>query len=170
MEKSTKEPKRTIAYDYLFNYFGEDTFNEKMITGATIQLAIRVYKSGKEIKFIEEPQYEGAYLYQVFKVTFDRNKLFTVQRNLKVDNIFRLVFGWDLIEAEVIGYTLDYLDEGLSGEIKKGISEKFKNWSYSFPMEVSEREFSDFLIRNLDGFDISDNKSAQVPSTAFISI
>lgn len=51
----TNEPK-TIAYDYLFNYFGKDVFNGKVITGACVQLAIKVYKNEKEIKFIEEPK------------------------------------------------------------------------------------------------------------------
>lgn len=49
-----KNELKTIAYEYLFNYFGGDVFNGRIITGASIQLAIRAYKDGKEVKFKEK--------------------------------------------------------------------------------------------------------------------
>src|SRR5574344_1854122 len=88
----------TIVYDYLFNYFGEDKFNEKIITGAAIELAINVYDNNdNEIKFTSEPviitEYGKKYLCEVYDVSIDRKKLFIINKNLYIDNIFRIVFG-----------------------------------------------------------------------------
>lgn len=148
---------KTIAYDYLYNYFGKDTFKGKIITGACVQLAIRVYKDDKEVKFIEEPKYEHTYFSDIYKVSIDRNKLFTICKNLRVDKLFRLVFGWDKIESNVVGYTLDYQDSiiDLPG---------FNNIPYLLTMEVSEKDFRDFLSMHIDDFDIP----AQVLSVSYI--
>ena len=101
-----KEPK-TLAYDYLFNYFGKKTFKGKIILGASIQLGIRVYKNKQEVKFSEEPKYQNNYLSDVYEVSFEREKMFRIEKNLGVENLLRIVFGWDNIQSEVVGYTLD---------------------------------------------------------------
>lgn len=160
------EPK-TLAYDYLFNYFGKDTFKGKIIVGASIQLAIRAYKDKQEIRFMEEPKYESNYFCDNYQVSFDREKLFFIKKNLKVDNLFRIAFGWDNIESEVVGYTLDFIDTPPE-KILKDLPEQFKNIPCSTPMEVSENEFRNFLSNNIDEFDISDNKNAQVPAVSYI--
>ena len=162
------EPK-TIAYDYLFNYFGKDVFKEKVITSACVQLAIKVYKNGEEIKFTEEPRYKNTYLASVYSVSVDRKTMFSVKKNLKTDNLFRMVFDWDKIEAEVIGYTLDCLeDTSWPAEIMNEVPEAFKNLPFSSPCEVSEADFRDFLCKHIEDFDIPDNEHAQVPSVSFI--
>lgn len=160
------EPK-IIAYDYMFNYFGKDTFKGKVITGAGVQLAIKVYKDGEEVKFIEEPKHKNAYFNEIYKVSFVRKEMFSVQKNLKMDNLFRVVFGWDKIESEVVGYTLDYQDV-MPNEIMKDMPEQFKNIPFSSQMEVSEKDFRDFLCKHIENFDISDNVNAQVPSISYI--
>lgn len=167
-EKNYKptQPK-IITYDYLFNYFGKDTFKGKIITGACVQLAIRVYKDGKEVKFTEEPKYENTYLCEIYKVSFARKNLFTVHKNLRVDNLFRVIFGWEKIESEVVGYTLNYLEE-MPDEIMEDMPEQFKNIPCSSPMEVSEKDFRNFLIKHIEGFDISDNINAQISSVSYI--
>lgn len=142
-----EEPK-TIAYDYLFNYFGGDTFNGKIVVSASIQLAIRAYKNGKEVKFTEEPKCGNAHFDENYKISFNKKTLFSIHKDLRVDNLFRLCFGWDKIESEVIGYTLDYLDK--------------------LPDEVSESDFRNFLSSHSKDFDISDNKNAQVPSISYM--
>lgn len=162
------QPK-TIVYDYLFNYFGKDTFKGKIITGACVQLAISAYKDGKEVKFTKEPSCENIYLCDVYQVSFDREKIFFVEKYLKTENIFRIAFGWDKIEAEVVGYTLDSLDEtSWPAEIMKDVPEEFKNLPCSSPNEVSEMDFRKFLSTHIDDYDISDNINAQVPSVSFI--
>ena len=55
---STSKPK-TIVYDYLFNYFGKDKLNGDFITGASISLAIHIYKDDTELKFTKEPKEIG---------------------------------------------------------------------------------------------------------------
>lgn len=69
---------KTIAYDYLFNYFGKDMFKDKIITGASIQLAIKAYKNGEEVKFKdkEEPKANNHFYCDNFKVSFDIDKLY----------------------------------------------------------------------------------------------
>lgn len=160
------EPK-TLAYDYLFNYFGKDTFKGKVIAGACIQLAIKAYKGGKEVKFTEEPCYNGIYLCSVYQVCFDRDSLFRIEKRMKKDDILRIAFGWDCIKAEIAGYTLDYFDL-LPDEIRKDLPEQLKDFPSSTPMEVTEEEFKSFLISHIDEFDITDNINAQVPSVSYI--
>lgn len=163
------ENKKIIVYDYLFNCFGGKRHNGKVVLGASVELAIHVYKNGQEIKFQEkEPDaVQGRYLCEAYEVSFDREKLFVVQKNIKIDNLFRIVYGWDRIEAEVVGYTLDYLTKP-DEEIEKLLPEEFKGMPYSTPEEVSEQVFKTFLKDNLDDFDISDNIKAQVPSVRYI--
>ena len=86
-----KEPK-TLAYDYLFNYFGKKTFKGKIILGASIQLGIRVYKNKQEVKFSEEPKYQNNYLSDVYEVSFDREKMFRIEKNLGVETLLRIVY------------------------------------------------------------------------------
>lgn len=63
--------------------------------------------------------------------------------------------------------TLDLLDNPPE-ELLKDLPEEFKNMPCSTPMEVSESEFKDFLSNDINEFDISDNKKAQVPSVSYI--
>lgn len=168
------EPKR-LAFDYLFNYFGKDTFRGKVIMGACVRLAIRVYKDEKEVKFTDEPNCKGISLHRIYTVSFDREKLFCVHKNYNAEKLFCTVFLWDKIEYEVDGYTLDYedpLSEALLNDITDEMSEDEKILFLSFPcaspMEVSEKDFRYFLSSHIDDFDISDNVSAQVPSISYI--
>jgi len=160
------EPK-IIVYDYLLNYFGGDTFKGKIIMGACVQLAIKAYKDSEEVKFTEEPKYENIFFSEIYNVSFDKEELFSIQKNLMVENLFRIVFGWDKIESEVVGYTLDYLDV-MPDEIMKDMPEQIKNLPCSSPMEVSEEDFRGFLSMHMKDFDISDNVNAQVPSVSYI--
>lgn len=162
-----KNELKAIAYEYLFNYFGGDVFNGRIITGASIQLAIRAYKDGKEVKFKEEPSKHGYYYNENYKVSFDKDKLFIVEKDIKVDNFYRIVYGWDKIEYEIVGYCLDYLDKAPEDFIEK-LPVEFRNLPFSTSMEVSKEEFETFLKTHIDDFNISDNINAQVPSFIFI--
>lgn len=161
----------TIAYVYLFNYFGGDTFKDKVITGAGIDLAIRVYdENGNEIKFPKEkePRRNGKYLCDIFKISFDREKVFVIDRNVETDNFFRVAFGWNKIEAEVVGYSLDY-ESGWTEEQLKDMPEIMKIMPVSASMTVTEEEFRTFLMSHADAFDIKDNINAQVPAVTYIN-
>lgn len=100
---------KTIAYEYLFNYFGGDKFENKIVTGASIQLAIRPYKNGNEVKFEDgkELSFKDFFLFQVFDVSFDKENVFNINRNIFIDNLFRIAYGFDKIKAEIIGYSFD---------------------------------------------------------------
>lgn len=162
-----KNELKTIAYEYLFNYFGGDVFNGRVVTGASIQLAIRAYKDGKEVKFKEEPNKDGYYYNENFKVSFDKDKLFIVEKDIKVDNFYSIVYGWDKIKYEIVGYCLHYLDKAPEDFIEK-LPVEFRNLPFSTSMEVSKEEFETFLKTHIDDFNISDNINAQVPSVIFI--
>lgn len=164
MEKEYK----TIVYDYMFNYFGGDSYKGKTIMGACVQLAIKAFKNGKEIKFAEEPKKcKNVYWCDNYKVSFDKDNLFIVEKDIIVDNLFRLRYGFDKIEAEVVGYTLDYLSS-LPDSERKDLPKEFQNLPFTEPMEVSGEVFREFLREHIDDFDISDNRNAQVPSISFI--
>lgn len=161
---------KTVAYDYLFNYFGGDTFNGKIITGVAITLAIRPLRNGKEVKFKDktEPSTHEKYFCDVFDVSFDRENLFIIKRNLYIDNLFRIVFGFDEIKYEIIDFTLDYF-EGKTREVFPNLDIKeIDNLPVCTPMNVSEAEFRNFISSHIDDFDISDNQKAQCPSVSFI--
>lgn len=164
-----KETK-SIVYDYLFNYFGGDSYKGKIVLSASVHIAIRVYKNGEEIKFLEEPQYKNKYLCDIYDVSFDREKLFVIHKNIPIDNAFRLAFGWNKIEAEVVGYDLGCvcpMPEEMR-KIMKELPKELREMPCTEPVEISEEEFQQFLRERLDDFDISDNRIAQVPSVSYI--
>lgn len=160
--------KKRIAYDYLFNYFGGDTREGRVVNGANICLNIRAYKGDEEVLFEDgnEVKAKSRYLSDVFEISFDRKNQFIVRKKIPIDNLFRLIYGWDRIEAEVIGYSLDVIC-GRMGDLADNIPEEFKNLPSAEPVEVSEQEFRAFLKTHADDFDILDNQSAQVPSVVF---
>lgn len=166
MEKEIFSEPKSIAYDYVSYCFGEKLFNEKNVLGAGIRLVIRAYKDGKEVKFLEEPRYKDIGYEANYDVTFDSEKLFVIQKNLIVDNLFRIVMGWDKIEAEIDEYFLDCLGH-LSEEIEKDLPEDLKGFPCIEPVKVSEEEFSKFLRENSGAFGINNIKT-QVPSVSFI--
>ncbi|WP_279145821.1 hypothetical protein [Clostridium tyrobutyricum] len=139
----------------------------KVITGASIRLAIKAYKHGKEIKFKEEPKASNCFYCDNFKVSFDTDKLYVIEKNIIVDKFYRVMYGWDKIDYEVIGFTLDYLDE-LPDDLRKILPMPLKDLPYSVPMEVSKKEFKAFLKGHINDFNISDNTNAQVPGILFI--
>ena len=168
LENNYNEDKsKTIAYDYMFNYFGKDTFKDKIITGANIQIAIKAYKNGTEIKFKEEPKAKDYFYCDNFKVSFDIDKLYNIKKDIFVDNLYRTIYDWDKIDYEVIGFTLNYLDQSPDNSYEM-LPVELKNCPYSIPIEVSKEEFEGFLKKHIKDFDIRDNINAQVPSMSFI--
>lgn len=166
--------KKRIAYDYTFNYFGGDTKDGHVVNGASITLNIRAYKNGQEVLFADgdEVTTHGKYLNNVFDISFDREHQFVIKKNLQMDNLFRLAFGWDRIEASVIGYDFDIVI-GTVGELDGpdcGLPKEFLSVPVADPVKVSEKEFRSFLAAHADEFDIPDNKYAQVPSVLFYNI
>lgn len=164
MEKIKEKEKKTIVYDYLFKYLGGDAFKGKIITGASIQLAIKAYKNGKEVKFKEEPKSNNRFYYcDNFKVSFDTDKMYAVEKNIIVDNLYRIIYGWDKIDYEVVGFNLEY-----SEEFSYDLPVPLKGCIVQTPMVVSEEEFTTFLKEHMKDFNIRDNIDAQVLSISFI--
>lgn len=169
---------KTVAYDYTFNYFGGDKYNGKIVTGASITLAIRCYKDDIEVKFDKvEPHIQDfatkrkAYLCDLFDVSFDRKDLFTVRRNNIYIDVFKRICGYDRIEYDIVGYSLD-VAVGLLNDtnpiLAKKLPEEFQDLPVCEPVEVAENVFKDFISSRIDDFDISDNKKAQCLSVSFI--
>lgn len=161
---------KRIAYGYLFNYFGGEKRNGKIVNGSSIDLNIRPYKNGKEVLFEQDNEVtiNGYYLFHIFDIRFDRQYQFVIERNPQMYDLFRIAFGWERIEASVITYSLDVI----AGRVKdedgmNDLPEEFQNVPVSEPSVVSEEEFRAFLSEHVDDFDILDNKHAQVPSVMF---
>lgn len=172
---------KTVAYDYTFNYFGGDMYdmyNGKIVAGASITLAIRCYKDGIEVKFDKvEPHIQDfatkrkAYLCDLFDVCFDRNSLFTVRSNNIYIDVFKRICGYDRIEYDIVGYSLDVavgLLNDTNPSLAKTFPEGLQDLPVCEPVEVTEKVFREFIQSHIDDFDISDNKIAQCTSVSFI--
>ena len=160
-----------IAYDYSFNYFGKGTYEGKPVNGASICLNIRPYKDGKEVLFEHDDEVRlGEYfLNDTYDVYFDRDRLFLVLKNEPVCKAYMDAYGWDKIEASIVGYSLDVVvgtvkDDPLGAE---DLPPGFQNLPVADPVAVDKDTFVAFLEVFLDDFDIPDNKPAQVPSVLF---
>lgn len=177
---------KAVAYDYTFNYFGGDTYNGRTVAGANITLAIRCYKDGAEVKFDSakgEPSisYSAAgkhikerkeWLFSVFDVSIDRKAAaFKITRDLYKDNLFKLICGYDKIEYDIVGYSLDVV-VGLLNDTNPSLAQKlpkeFQDLPACEPVEVTESVFREFISSHIDDFDISDNKRAQNMSVSFV--
>lgn len=167
IEKEAK--KGTLVYTYLFNYFGKNKFDKKTITGAAIDLAIKVIKDNEAIEFTEEINISGRYLSDIYTVSYDREKCYQITENPQIKDLIKTGLKADNIEYSIVGYSLDYLSGfGLGEEIEKDLPIEIRNMPVSKPMEVTKDEFEKFLGANVDEFDISDNRHAQVPSYSII--
>lgn len=172
---------KTIAFDYTFNYFGGDMYNGRIVTGASVTLAIRCYKDGAEVKFFDqiEPYVEiygissifhrKEFLCSVFEVSFNRKNIFKINRNPYIDSLFKLVYGYDKIKYDIVGYSFD-VAEGLLKNIvpTNGLPKEFQDTLVCEPISITEDAFRTFISSHLEDFDISDNEKAQCPSISFI--
>lgn len=162
---------KRIAYDYLFNYFGGDKWDGKIVGGSDITLNIRPYKDGKEVLFKDNEELTAANcsLSDVFTVSFDRENQFVIKKDLTADSLFRIAFGWERIEASIIKYELDVY-VGKVGDEQNELPKSLQDIPIMDPVVVTEKEYRDFLASHADDFDITDNKHAQVPSVLFYDV
>ena len=165
--------KMRIVYEYMFNYFDGTQFKGKTISGADINLNIRAYKNGQEVFFEKDQEpyimddvKSKVYLCDIYIISFDRDKQFVINENTYISELFRIAYAWEKIDCEIVKYGLDYLSD-MPEDVKEKMPKQFKHLPMITPMEVSEQEFRTFLSENKDGFDITDNKNAQVPGVAF---
>ncbi len=166
VKRRQKEPK-TMVYDFLFQYSGGDTFNGSVILGASIRLAVRVYKDGEEIKFVEEPECDNTYFGNIFKVSIDREKVFAIEKNVYIENLFCKHYGFERIETEAIGYTFDQLYSFPKSE-GRPTPRYLEGVPCAETIEISEDEFREFICLHIEDFDIPDNMNVQAPAVAFV--
>lgn len=76
---------KTYVANYLFNYFGGDKVGDKLIRGATIDVAIRPYKNGKLIQFDPKTDPE---LFEIVDVSFDKLNLGIAERKYSISSFF----------------------------------------------------------------------------------
>lgn len=160
------KPKTYVA-DYLFNYFGGDKVEDKIITGAEIDVAIRPYKNGKLVQFRSEKEtyfslktpsrlfgerIEKIYLTSMVSVSFDRKSLYRIDVDESIKKLFCEHFGWDTIKVEAVAFGLDYAES------------EWMSVSWYCGKEV----FDKFITNHLDEFDIKDNVYAQCPSYSWL--
>lgn len=165
-EMAKTEPK-TMVYEFLFHYSGDDTFEGNIILGASIRIAARVYKDGEEIKFIDEPECNNKHLGDVFRVSVDRKNVFAVKKNGYIEKLFCECYGFERIEAEVIGYSFDQLYLFPENEGRPA-PQYLEGVSCTNLMEISEDEFKEFISIHIDDFDIPENMNVQAPAVVFV--
>lgn len=165
--KEAQDTPKTYVASYLFNYFGGDKVENKIITGAGIDVAIRPYKNGKLVQFQTEKEtyfslesssrlfgkrYDTLYLTSMINVTFDRKGIYKINVDEVIKQVICEHFGWDTITVEVVDYELDYAESEL----------------VSAPWYCGKETFDNFIFNHLDDFDILDNVHAQCPSYSWL--
>lgn len=160
------KPKTYVA-SYLFNYFGGDKIEDKIITGAGIDVAIRPYKNGELIRFRSEKETyfsikapsrlfgersERIYLTDIISVSFDRKKLYRIDIDEDIKKLICEHFGWDTIKVEAVDFELDYAES---------------EW-VSAPWYCGKETFNKFITNHSDEFNIADNIPAQCPAYSWL--
>lgn len=159
-----------IGHDYSFNYFGGDSYNGKIIAGASIDVLFRCYgHDGNEKLFTEQDDISS-----ILDVRFDRKAGYEIDIN--PDRMMKICrkYGIKSMDFSPKKYCLYYLDGMLSDELKDGdeetrknvpdIIEKLGDVPIQSPMYVDRDVFLKFLLDHADDFDISDNVHAQTCS------
>lgn len=144
---------KAINYEYAFNYDGDELFRKHKVTGASIDVEFRGYKNGKEVSLLmgdgEMEMTKGSItLSNLVHVRFDRSKLYVIEPVEELVKELKEELDLDEIRAEASAFSL-------------AIEE---SESYFTSMQVQKSAFFQFIWKDVDGFDISDNKSAQVTS------
>lgn len=88
---------KTYVANYLFNYFGGDKVGDKLIRGATIDVAIRPYKNGKLIQFDPKTDPE---LFEIVDVSFDKSNIYKIKIHDGLEKNMCNRLGWDKITCE----------------------------------------------------------------------
>lgn len=140
---------KTYVANYLFNYFGGDKVGDKLIRGATIDVAIRPYKNGKLIQFDPKTDPE---LFEIVDVSFDKSNIYKIKIHDGLEKNMCNRLGWDKITCEVVNYDLIY-------EKKEYF---FESW------DCGKEIFDKFILSHIEDFDISDNVHAQSPSYSWL--
>lgn len=94
---------KTYVANYLFNYFGGDKVGDKLIRGATIDVAIRPYKNGKLIQFDPKTDPE---LFEIVDVSFDKSNIYKIKIHDGLEKNMCNRLGWDKITCEVVNLNL----------------------------------------------------------------
>lgn len=144
---------KAINYEYVFNYFGDEMFRKHKVTGASIDVEFRGYKDGKEVSLLmgdgEMEMTKGSItLSNLVHVRFDRSKLYVIEPVEELMQKVKEELDLDEIRAEASAFSLN---------VEVG-------YAHSTSMQVQKSAFFQFIWKDVDGFDISDNKSAQVTS------
>lgn len=160
------KPKTYVA-NYLFNYFGGDKIEDKIITGAGIDVAIRPYKRGRLVQFrseketyfsldtssrLFEKRTETIYLTDMVSISFERKNLYKIDIDESIMKLICEHFGWDTIKVEAVNFELDYAES---------------EW-VSAPWYCGKETFNKFITSHLDEFNIADNIPAQCPGYSWL--
>lgn len=162
----SNEPKIYAAV-FMFNYFGKEKIEDKVIAGANIEVAFRPYKDGKIVKFGEEKE---TYLWvenassltgtvrdfisfeDLVNVSYSEKDCYKISYNDELIELYMTEFGWDRIDISVSSVSLAYFDDSYMIET----------------FECGTKIFEEFLKTHSKDFDISDNKKAQCPAYCWI--
>lgn len=88
-----------------------------------------------------------------------------------MDNLFKLICGYDKIKYDIVGYSFDVmigLIKDTDPLFAKTLPTEWQNTPNCELVEITENVFKEFILSHIDDFDISDNKKAQCPSVSFI--
>lgn len=152
--------KYRLAYDALFNYWGDEVFfQNKKVSGADIFFEFTVMKNGEEIFFKNEESYldisdakimwngmskKSICLIDLIKVSVNEEQAFSIKETEIAKQLREKGYSFTYKPCE---YMIDvYTNE------KEICSE---------PIIVGENTYIDFIKNNFVGFDNTDNHSAQ---------
>lgn len=166
-ETKDKKKQYRMAYDALFNYWGESLFfHEKKVAGTDVFFQFSVFKGESELYFgkEEEPldisalkiQWNGTikkkiWLIDLIDCSVDKEQGFCVR---ETEIAKRLRKGGYSFLYKPIEFLIDVFEN--------------ENEVCSYPITVDKTTFINFITNNYEGFDNTDNYHAQ--STAYFSI
>lgn len=165
-DDKASDKNRVLCYEYLYNYFGGDKFDNKVIDGAAVDISFRPYINGELVSVTEEltavvkepskisdkPRISQFWLFNIVDVQFDRESLIKMEMNEDIKRLFLEQYGWDDIVIQIESYNLSYKESPY----------------VSVPFDVKKEDWESFLRNHLDDFDISDNVHAQCPSYSLV--
>ncbi|MGF7010613.1 hypothetical protein M2146_001137 [Lachnospiraceae bacterium PF1-22] len=161
--------KGSVGYVYSFNYFGDAQFKDKTVGCVDVGILFHVYgKDGKEA-LLDEALPEN-----LVTVSYDVNEGFKIVRNEEIIKNYLRDYDFEKIDYEIkdyyIGVLVDADDEfleelnKLSEKVSKELIETMKHVSHTEALAAFKEDVMNIFALDPTGFDISDNKRAQVPS------
>lgn len=158
-----EEQVGNIVFGYWFVWDGLSTYKGNKVDGAGVDVAVHVYKDGSEVLLDDEPlPYTDIYFSDIFDVSYHPEKGVLLEKNANIAELFQILWGYDDIRAEIVGYHLDSHRPLPEEMIRDYIPAEYRYETSSQCEEVEADEFLAFMLKNADGHCLQKGVEARV--------